>query len=331
MFGLTNRTLKIGSIILFLFLSFSCSPKEPSRISISITPEWTLGENEGDLNCIFGGISGIEEDLEGNIYVLDFKFWNLRKFDKNRKFVKTIASRGVGPGEISQFPVAMTLKNEKIYVILMNPVFIYDTEGNFLKTFKPTILPMYIAVEPAGNVVLANAEVRPMRQLFYIFDPEGQLKTSFGEGFPAPNQDFKKITENWLPSSIFISGDGKLYVTDPFEYAIYVYLGTKLEKKITRKSANFEPPQVIKDEKGNYYKSGGLRTVAEYGDYLLVFLEGKEKGWSIEVLDKESYKYLGSTEMDKRGYLMNVSAGGSIFVWDEDEAKIIKYKLSINP
>jgi len=35
--------------------------------------------------------------------------------------------------------------------------------------------------------------------------------------------------------------------------------------------------------------------------------------------------------MDKKGYLMNVSAGGSIFVWDEDQAKIARYKLSINP
>jgi hypothetical protein len=260
---LATGLLKIEACVLLVFLSFSCSSnKNLSHLSVSITPDWTLGENEGDLNYIFGGISGIEEDSEGNIYVLDFKFWNLRKFDKNRKFVKTIASRGVGPGEISQFPVAMTLKNEKIYVILINPVLIYDTTGNFLKSFKPTILPWHIAIDPAGNIVLVNADVRAIHQLFYIFDPEGQFKTSFGAAFRAPNQDFKKITETWLPSSIFISGEGKLYVTDPFEYAIYVYSGTVLERKITRKSANFETPHLVQDEKGNHYKNGGLRAVA---------------------------------------------------------------------
>ena len=328
---LENRTLKIGIIIFFLFLAFSCSMKEKSRLSISVTPDWTLGENEGDLNYIFGGISGIEEDSEGNIYVLDFKFWNLRKFDQNRKFVKTIASRGVGPGEISQFPVAMTLKNEKIYVILINPVLIYDTGGNFLKSFKPTILPRYIAIDPAGNIVLANVNVQAMRQLFYIFDPEGQLKTTFGEGFQAANQDFREANEYWDPSSVFISREGKLYAASPFRYEIRVYNDLKLEKTITRKSANYEPPKVLKDEKGKHFQFNGISGLSEYGDYRLVFLQGKEKGRFIEVFGKKNYKYLGSTEMDKKGYLMNVSAGGSIFVWDEDQAKIARYKLSINP
>jgi hypothetical protein len=331
MLKLANKILKIGAIILFLFLAFSCSPKEPSPLSISVTPDWTLGENEGDLNYIFGGISGIEEDREGNIYVLDFKFWNLRKFDKNRKFVRTIASRGVGPGEISQFPVAMTLKNEKIYIILINPVLIYDTGGNFLKSFKPTILPRYIAIDPAGNIVLANVNVRAMRQLFYIFDPEGQLKATFGEGFQAPNQDFRETGEYWDPSSIFISREGKLYAASPFEYQIRVYNGLKLEKTITRKSANYEPLKVLKDEKGKHFQFNGISGLSEYGNYFLVFLQGQEKGRFIEVFDKKSLKYLGFHEMDKKGYLMNVSDNGSIFVWDEDQARIVRYKLSINP
>lgn len=327
--GLRARLFKNLSLILLLILSFSCSTKEPSLLSLSIVPEWTLGEEEGEENYIFGGISGIEEDLEGNIYILDFKFWNLRKFDKNRKFVKTIAARGIGPGEISQFPVAMTLKNEKVYVILINTVIIYDTDGNYLNSFKTSIFPRYIAVDPSGNIILVNADDRITRRLFHIFDPEGKYKTSFGEVFPAANSDFKKIAENWMPSSIFISGDGKLYVADPFEYAIYVYTGTTLEKKVTRKSANFEHPQVFKDEKGNHYQIGGIRAAAEYGDYLLVFLEGEEKGRLIEVLDKESYRYLGSTEMEKKGYL-NVAANGGIFIQDEDQAKITKYKLVMN-
>lgn len=61
-----------------------------------------LGTVDGDPNLIFGDVRGIEADREGTIYVLDYQASEIRAFDATGKFVRKVASRGEGPGEITE-------------------------------------------------------------------------------------------------------------------------------------------------------------------------------------------------------------------------------------
>ena len=61
-----------------------------------------FGSLEGDdPNLIFGDIRGIQASSDGSIYVLDFQATEVRVFDSDGRYLRTIVRRGEGPGEIT--------------------------------------------------------------------------------------------------------------------------------------------------------------------------------------------------------------------------------------
>lgn len=308
---------------------FSCSVKEKSSVSVYLKPELSIGVEEGDENYMFGGVMDIKEDEQGNIYVLDFKFWTIRKYDKNGRFIKNIGRKGAGPGEIPQFTVEMTLMNGKIYLLLINMVNIYDMDGNFLNSFKTAIISHNILVNSKDKIILVGETFEKPYKLFHIFDSNGTYYTSFGEAFQAPNPKLKKISEKWLPDSVFLSKDERLFVAHPFQYKIFIYKNTILEKSFERKSKIYKTPKVFVEEKGggsySYFKEGRLERIFEVKDYLLIILNG-EKGRFIEVFDKGDFSYKGSSKIDIKGY-PHPTRNGRIYFWDE--WRITKYKIII--
>lgn len=55
-----------------------------------------------DLNLIFGDIRGIQAATDGTIYVLDFQAAEVRAFDPEGRYLRTVAREGEGPGEITE-------------------------------------------------------------------------------------------------------------------------------------------------------------------------------------------------------------------------------------
>ena len=76
----------------------------------SVGPEVTdvqydlrFGSREGDdPNFIFGNIRGIQAASDGTIYVLDYQAVEVRVFSPDGEYLRTIARRGEGPGEIME-------------------------------------------------------------------------------------------------------------------------------------------------------------------------------------------------------------------------------------
>ena len=76
----------------------------------SVGPEVTdarvalrFGSRDGtDPNLTFSDIRGIQADSDGNIYVLDYQAIEVRVFDPDGEYLRTIARRGQGPGEIME-------------------------------------------------------------------------------------------------------------------------------------------------------------------------------------------------------------------------------------
>ena len=62
-----------------------------------------FGSREGDdPNLIFGNIRGVQAASDGTIYVLDFQAAEVRVFGPDGAYLRTIARRGEGPGEIAE-------------------------------------------------------------------------------------------------------------------------------------------------------------------------------------------------------------------------------------
>ena len=63
----------------------------------------TIGSVDGDdPNFIFGDIRGIEAGSDGTIYVLDYQASEVRAFAPDGRFLRRVASKGEGPGEITE-------------------------------------------------------------------------------------------------------------------------------------------------------------------------------------------------------------------------------------
>ena len=75
----------------------------------SVGPEVTdvqidlqFGSVDGDdPNLLFGDIRGIQAASDGTIYVLDFTATEVRAYDPGGRYLRTVARRGEGPGEIT--------------------------------------------------------------------------------------------------------------------------------------------------------------------------------------------------------------------------------------
>ena len=62
-----------------------------------------FGTVEGDdPNFIFGDIRGVQGASDGTIYVLDYQAAEVRAYDPDGRYLRTIARRGEGPGEIME-------------------------------------------------------------------------------------------------------------------------------------------------------------------------------------------------------------------------------------
>jgi hypothetical protein len=72
------------------------------------------GPDEGPY--LFTDIRGIAPALNGSVFVLDFRAQEIRLFDSQGRFVKRVARRGNGPGEIANANGLLTAPNGEIWV-----------------------------------------------------------------------------------------------------------------------------------------------------------------------------------------------------------------------
>lgn len=109
-----------------------------------------FGDLDGDdPNLIFGEIRGVQAASDGTIYVLDYQATEVRAYDPVGRYLRTVARRGEGPGEI--------------------------TEANGILLSGDTLLWMndharwvIIGVDPDGNEV--RRFDKPVRSYGYIWD-----------------------------------------------------------------------------------------------------------------------------------------------------------------
>ena len=82
---------------------------------------WSLVENlrigsEEDGPYLFTQIRGVAVGERGSIFVLDFRSQEIRLFDSQGKFVKRVARKGAGPGEIANANGLLTGADGRVWV-----------------------------------------------------------------------------------------------------------------------------------------------------------------------------------------------------------------------
>ncbi len=159
---------------------------------------------------------------KAEIWVVDSALDGIATFDFNGQHLRTIGNKGAAPGEFSHPTHIGTLpRSGDVFVAdTMNfRVQTFDRDGGFVGEWGQNgdCLRCFsrvkgVALDSVGHVYVVDAAFNNVR----IFQPGGELLLFFGEGGNLPGQ-------LWLPSSIHIDENDRIYVVSQYSWRVNVY------------------------------------------------------------------------------------------------------------
>jgi len=162
------------------------NPAEPmyGELVLELEEDLSIGSVE-DENTLFYRIGDIAVDSQSNIYVLDSGNHRIQKFDKNGNYLQTIGRKGEGPGEFMR-PFNIFLDEQgNIYVMELRKLNLFDSKGNYIKSFVLPTFIMGFTAGPEGNIIGHGFISSEKAQNFgvMILDSEGKIIKNIAE-FP---------------------------------------------------------------------------------------------------------------------------------------------------
>ena len=227
------------------------NPKEPIYVEdvFSLEEELSIGEAEGREEYMFSQARSIAVDEKGRIYVLDSRDAHVRVFDKDGLYIRTIARKGEGPGEL-KFPLIMLITNQNELVVedFGSRLAFFTLEGEFKKNLliaKEGLLR--IDIDSEGNMVglvIVREEENPRYEL-KKFDSELKYLHSLGSS-PLPSARGFVINPFMAISWYDINHNDQIVFGYPEKYEIKIF-----DKKgsVTRKIIKkYDPVEITEEE-----------------------------------------------------------------------------------
>lgn len=228
-------TDRIGDTVVVRTLSGSVWGGEATLV-----PELSIGEVEGPDEYLFGRIGSIAVDKDRSVYVFDQQAREVRVFDPEGGYVRTLGGPGQGPGELQQ-PEAMALLPDG-RVVVRDPgnarLQIYGPDEESVEEWP--YVPAFYSNRPLwtddrGRTYVAARDLADPtgfgRDLLAVFDPDGTPRDTVAP----PHGDFEAETVTgerdgaratygvpfapraiWVvhPSGHFVSGISSSYAID---------------------------------------------------------------------------------------------------------------------
>ncbi|MEJ2553051.1 MAG: 6-bladed beta-propeller [Gammaproteobacteria bacterium] len=164
--------------------------------------------------------TGIARDPDsGHIYVAETHAHDIKVFDKDGKYLRTIGKRGVNPGEFNS-PTFLSITQHHLYVTdTMNArVQVLTLDGKPLKTFGRRGVfigdmprPKGVAADNDGNIYVVESYF----DYLLIFNAAGQLLLPIGGTGDGVGQFYQ-------PGGVWIDHRDRIYVADTFNGRIVV-------------------------------------------------------------------------------------------------------------
>lgn len=142
-----------------------------------IVEQLRIGSSDEEGPELFGSIASLDVDSQGRVYVLDDQATEIRVFDAQGNFVRTVGNPGRGPGEFT-CPEAIDISpNGEIWVMEMSQgrLSMFDENGQFLRTERTStegwmISPYPGGFDPVGRYNLLNRSSTGDGNIFVRFD-----------------------------------------------------------------------------------------------------------------------------------------------------------------
>ena len=169
-------------------------------IEYILKEELTIGDKGGE-ETILARIKDISVDSEGNIYILETKIREVRIFNKKGEFIRSVARKGQGPGElILPTDILVDDKNKMIYITDRKGKKIskYHLNGEFDSDIKTNFYyPYALSINPNGDfLVLCTSEKRDKEGIhsFYKIIKMTRESKILGQSIELP--EFKMVVIN---------------------------------------------------------------------------------------------------------------------------------------
>ncbi len=211
--------------------------------------KFAIGENEKGVKYLFYNFLAFTVDDAGCIYVID-GHKNIRKYDKNGKYLLSFGKDGEGPGEFRS-ATKILHKNKFIY-LLDNKLFRltkYSTSGKYISSIKMSKLAIDFVVTNDDKYIIHIEDMNANYKLIKC-NQKGDILLSFGNKEP-----FNHFLENHFFNTgmLAIDASDNFYLSHLQPYKIEKYdKNGKLIGVISRK-VNYP---IVKPLKPNITKKG---------------------------------------------------------------------------
>jgi hypothetical protein len=151
---------------------------------------------------LFGVVSSIQADDEGNIYVCDIKLRRVQKYDKNGLYLKTIGKSGQGPGEYENpFEAFLLAKTSSLYIRSNMRVLEYDQNGVYRTQTILRHFPWKTGVDGDGNIWAVPNKIEGTKETRSV-EKVGRNGEAVWSSAIYPYERYRKV----LPNGTTVSG-----------------------------------------------------------------------------------------------------------------------------
>ena len=288
---------------------------------VTLKADLTIGIEDGDENLMFGRIVRIDLDGQGNIYILDFKFRKVVVFDREGKFLRTIAvPPGQGPREATNLSGIAVTPGGTLFINDMRKVIVYGPDGVYLRTFLIDFMISSIGCAGAEELTAIGPN---NGKILHAFDPAGKLLASYGDAFMPPGEleAMKDMPMFGAPFLFNCAKDGRIFVPNPHKYEISVFQGRKLERTIAGQNELFKPVQKM----GRGFISTAAHIVPS-GDLVFVSLQDPDPNVRKTADVFRAGKQIGSIEIPGTPHVADLQ--GRIYVAEiEGFPRVVRYAI----
>jgi len=245
------------------------------RHVLELEEELTIGVIEGDENYMLSWPYDLEVDNDENIYVMDWREEYIRAYDKEGRYIRTVAQKGRGPGEFES-PAHFKISTDGKLVLLgsrHHQLDFLDLTGNHLSGFKLKGYCSDLKLDGENHIYyhtisyetedVIGAEQRiEQTKTIYRVDPEGENQFGFGN-FRGDKMIYKKVSattsssgssQHACTTAWTVDRQGRLYAGYNEHYQMSVYdPDGQLIFKFGRESTPLKNP---------YFKEGSI--LSEY-------------------------------------------------------------------
>ncbi|MEN6561547.1 MAG: 6-bladed beta-propeller [Acidobacteriota bacterium] len=288
---------------------------------VALSPDLTIGVEDGDERLMFGQIVRVDVDGRGNIYVLDYKYRRVSVFDGRGDLLRLIpVPEGQGPREATSLGGIAVTPGGTLFVNDAQKVIVYGPEGEYLRTFRVDFMITSIGCPGREELVAIGPHEG---RILHVFDAEGKGLASFGDAFVPPGdlEPLKGMPMFGAPILFDCAKDGRVFVLNPHGYEVSVFKDRKRERVLKGENPAFKPIQRM----GRAFLSTAAHIVSS-GDLVLVEFQDLDPKARMSADVFQAGRQIGS--IDIPGTLRAADTGGRIYVAEEEGfPRVVRYAV----